>query len=60
MRMLLAPAAALAVALGLPSGALAQTGENCDQPHSLNPPRLNCGPESGHNEYLAVLDPFGP
>ena len=50
----------VAAALALPSGALAQAGENCDQPHSLDPPRLNCGPESALNEYLAVLDPFWP
>jgi opacity protein-like surface antigen len=53
-------AALVAAALAAPSSAAAQGGELCDQPHSLDPPRLNCGPESALNEYLAILDPLWP
>ncbi len=51
--------AAVAVALAFPAGAGAQE-PFCDQPHSLDPPRLNCGPESVLNEFLALLDPIWP
>lgn len=60
---------AAAVAFALPAGATAQQHDPpqlfdgpvyCDQPHSLDPPRFRCGPETVLNPFLEPLDPIWP